>query len=126
MYQIGQKVWTGVFVCGEWQRMAAGIVIEIHSGYYSVDIMSLHGGKPWIVDCVYLEKYEDKKPIRIKDLPDNKSLDGVMFLHPETKEKCIWASQWEKGIFYRKDDSSTRIYTLFVEKLEEALEFELA
>ena len=29
--------------------MANGKIVAIHSGYCDVDIMSLHGGAPWIV-----------------------------------------------------------------------------
>lgn len=57
-YPIGQKVWTGVFVAGDWQRMAAGIVTAWHQGYYDVDIMGIHGGNPWITQHVHLEERE--------------------------------------------------------------------
>jgi hypothetical protein len=55
-YPIGQKVWTGVFVSGVWQRMAKGIVTAWHQGYYDVDVMGLHGGNPWITQHVHLEE----------------------------------------------------------------------
>lgn len=53
---IGSHVWTGVHVCGKWQRMAQGIVTEWCNGYWKVDVMSLHGGAPWITNHVHLEK----------------------------------------------------------------------
>lgn len=48
-FKVGDKVYTTVSVGGETRPMAAGIITEIRSGYYMVDIMSLHGGAPWIV-----------------------------------------------------------------------------
>jgi len=47
-WSIGQKVWTTVSVSGETRRMAKGEITGIHSGYCDVDVMSLHGGAPWI------------------------------------------------------------------------------
>ena len=44
----GQYVWTTVTVNGKTQRMAKGEIVGIHSGYCDVDVMSLHGGAPWI------------------------------------------------------------------------------
>lgn len=63
--------------------------------------------------------------MKIKDLPKDKSLEGVVFLHPETKEHCIWKSQWIKGIWFKKNVKSDEIFPLFVENLEDALEFEV-
>lgn len=57
--KIGAKVWTGVHFCGEWHRTALGVVTGIHSGFYDVDVMSLHGGSPWITQHTHLEAYED-------------------------------------------------------------------
>lgn len=48
--KIGDKVMTGVFVAGEFVPMHPGIVIaQTPDGSISdVDVMSLHGGRPWI------------------------------------------------------------------------------
>ncbi len=46
---VGQHVWTTVSHYGKVQKMTEGIVTDVHSGYCEVDIMSLHGGAPWIV-----------------------------------------------------------------------------
>ena len=46
---VGQKVWTSVSVGGARNRMAQGVIVAVHDGYCDVDIMSLHGGAPWIV-----------------------------------------------------------------------------
>ncbi len=45
----GQKVQCGVYVCGEYRPTYTGVVTQVYSGYCDVDIMSLHGGAPWIV-----------------------------------------------------------------------------
>lgn len=45
---LGKKVWTTVSAGGQTVRMAQGIVVGVHSGYCDVDVMSLHGGAPWI------------------------------------------------------------------------------
>lgn len=48
--QVGDRVRTGVSVCGEWQPMAEGIVkwVSADGSIADVDVMSLHGGAPWI------------------------------------------------------------------------------
>lgn len=61
--------------------------------------------------------------MKIKNL--SKTLDGVKFKHPETGKTCIWVSQWNKGVWYKKDESDKRIYPLFVETLDDVLEFEI-
>ena len=62
--------------------------------------------------------------MKIKDLDPKKSLEGVKFKHPETGEVCIWKSQWQRGVWYKKDETSNQVFPLVVEKLEDALEFE--
>ena len=68
--------------------------------------------------------------MKIEDLPRDKSLGGIKFRHPETGEVCYWVSQWgypdgKAGVWYKTDLGSTRIFPLFLDKLEEALEFEV-
>jgi len=72
----------------------------------------------------------NKKVIKIKDLPKGKSLGGIKFKHPLTKEVCIWVSQWgyedgKAGIWYKTDEKSSQVFPLFLDKLEEALEFKV-
>lgn len=64
-------------------------------------------------------------PRKIKDLPPNKSLDGIRFYHPETREVCYWRSQWQKSVWYKKKPEDTEIFPLFIKDLKEALEFDL-
>ncbi|MEK6880183.1 MAG: hypothetical protein AABY22_11265 [Nanoarchaeota archaeon] len=61
----------------------------------------------------------------INDLPRNISLGGLKFKHPETGEACYWRSQWQKGVWYKKDLTSSQIFPLFVNDLKEALKFEV-
>lgn len=68
--------------------------------------------------------------MKIKDLPPNESLDGVKFKHPQTGETCVWVSQWgypegKAGIWYRTYPPSNQIHPLCLDKLEEALDFEV-
>lgn len=66
--------------------------------------------------------------MKIKDLPEHKNLEGVKFYDPITGTTGYWFSQWgykdgKAGIWYKKDLGSTRVFPLFLDKLEEALEF---
>ena len=47
---IGDRVRTGVYVCGEWRPMSLGIVVDmsIDRTLCTVDTMSLHGGRAWL------------------------------------------------------------------------------
>lgn len=63
--------------------------------------------------------------MKIKDLPDDVSLGSVKFKHPKTGEVCVWISQWNKGIWYKTDEKNSQMFPLFVENVEEALEFEV-
>ena len=67
-----------------------------------------------------------RKPKIINDLPPTQSLDGVKFRHPETGETCFFFSQWNKGVWYKKDPKSQQIFPLFVDDLKDVLKFELA
>jgi len=61
----------------------------------------------------------------INDLDSNKSLGGVKFKHPETGETCIWHSQWEKGVWYKKDLTSNQLFIIHLENLTDSLKFEV-
>lgn len=49
LFRVGQFVQTLVFIGAKSQPMAKGKVVAVHSGFCEVDIMSLHGGAPWVV-----------------------------------------------------------------------------
>jgi len=63
--------------------------------------------------------------MKLKDLPANQSLGGVRFRYPKDGQLYYWLSQWEKGVWGKKDMGSERIYPLFCENLSEALEWEV-
>lgn len=47
---VGKRVERCVYVCGERVPMGHGIVTrQMGAGVVEVDIMSLHGGAPWLV-----------------------------------------------------------------------------
>ena len=48
--KVGDRVRTGVYVLGDWVPMSPGIVTELSAdkSLALVDVMSLHGGAPWI------------------------------------------------------------------------------
>ena len=62
--------------------------------------------------------------MKIKDLPKDSSLAGVKFKAPNGIIG-IWCSQWQKGIWYKKDIHDTQVFPLLVDSLEEALEFDV-
>ena len=51
------------------------------------------------------------------------SINYTLFL--KDGETYYWASQWQKGVWGKKDLKSERLFPLFVENLEEALEWEV-
>jgi hypothetical protein len=64
-----------------------------------------------------------KPEMKIKDLPPQTALTGVVFLHPETGERCIWQSQWQKGVWFKKDSGSNQVFPLYLDDMKVALEF---
>ena len=56
--QVGDRVQCFVYVCGEAIPMHQGIVTELRDGYYMVDRMGLHGGRPWIVPERHVKKLD--------------------------------------------------------------------
>ena len=47
--KVGDMVQTGVYVAGEWRGCYSGHVVRMSGdgGTSEVDVMSLHGGRPW-------------------------------------------------------------------------------
>ncbi len=62
---------------------------------------------------------------RIRDLPDGVSLAGVRFLYPGDGQSYCWVSQWSRGVWGRKQLGDSQLYPLFVETLEECLDWKL-
>lgn len=64
--------------------------------------------------------------MKIKDLPKNKNLRNIKFQHPITKEACYLESQWNSGIWYKKDPkNSNEVFPLFLDDLQDVLELEI-
>jgi hypothetical protein len=73
--------------------------------------------------------------MKIKDLPKDVNMRGVLFKIPKGHPECplkkgYWYSQWgyvdgKAGVWVKKSMSEGRIYPLFLDKLIEALEFEI-
>lgn len=63
--------------------------------------------------------------MKIKDLPENSTLNNIRFIYPSDGQAYYWTSQWQKGIWGKKDLSSGQIFPLFVENIRDALEWEI-
>ena len=67
--KVGDRVRTGVYVLGKWVPMSLGVVTDmsLDKSTALVDVMSLHGGAPWIhrEQTSHLRKEPDNNPITI-------------------------------------------------------------
>jgi hypothetical protein len=73
--------------------------------------------------------------MKIKDLPSDRNLRGIKVKiplgHPECSlEVGYWWSQWgyengKAGVWVKESPTESRIYPVFLDKLEEALEWEI-
>ena len=70
-------------------------------------------------------KIEGDVGMKIKDLPEGTDLRGVRFRVPGNKKKYYWYSQWQKGIWTKKDMKDKKVAPLFLDSLKDALEFEV-
>jgi hypothetical protein len=63
--KVGDTVTTGVYVLGEWKGMQQGVVVSQSSdgSVSDVDVMSLHGGQPWIRKEVTSHLRRATKPV---------------------------------------------------------------
>lgn len=64
-----------------------------------------------------------KSITKIKDLDSNQNLGGIKFRYPGDNNIYYWHSQWQKGVWGKKDLNSEQVFPLFVEDLKEALEW---
>lgn len=63
--------------------------------------------------------------MKIKELSPSTNLGGIRVRTPDGKIG-YWTSQWPKGIWLSNDPlGNGRIFPVFVENLEEALEWEI-
>lgn len=65
------------------------------------------------------------KTKKIKDLGGVDSLAGVRFVYPKDGQAYHWVSQWNKGVWGKKDMGSGQVFPLFVNDLSECLEWEV-
>lgn len=61
----------------------------------------------------------------IRDLPSGTKMEDVQFINPYDNEKYWWISQWDRGVWGKKDKSSSTITPIFVEDLSEVLDWEV-
>lgn len=65
-------------------------------------------------------------PKTINDLPKSESLSGVRFVYPGDGQKYYWHSQWQKGVWGKKNLKHEEVFPLFCNDLKEALNWKLA
>lgn len=63
--------------------------------------------------------------MKIKDLPETASLEGTRFIYPTDGQTYYWFSQWDRGVWGKKNMDDKQVFPLFVTDLKEALEWEL-
>ncbi len=63
--------------------------------------------------------------MKIKDLDPKKPLGGVRFRYPGDGQLYYWHSQWPKGVWGKKDQSSSQVFPLDVNALTDAMEWEV-
>jgi len=63
--------------------------------------------------------------MKIKDLPQYVSLEGIRFIYPKDGKPYYWFGQWQKGVWGKTNMASSEILPLFVNDLMEALEWEV-
>jgi len=73
--------------------------------------------------------------VKIKDLPKDENLRGVKFKVPKDHPECplktaYWYSQWgyidgKAGIWCKENMEDEKVYPIFLDKLDEVLEFDV-
>lgn len=63
--------------------------------------------------------------MKIKDLKADVSLGGIRFIYPGDGQPYYWYSQWQAGVWGKKSLSDSQIHPLFIERLEDVLEWEI-
>ncbi len=65
-----------------------------------------------------------KAKLKIRDLSKNINLGNVIIKTPCGKVGK-WKSQWDKGVWLKEDEKSNKITPIFVENLQECLDWEV-
>lgn len=63
--------------------------------------------------------------MKIKELDENKSLDGIKFIYPGDKTQYYLTGMWNKGVWAKKDLKSQQIFPLFFETIGDFFEWEV-
>jgi hypothetical protein len=63
--------------------------------------------------------------VKINELPKHSTLNNIRFRYPGDGKIYYWTSQWQKGVWGKKDLNSGQVFPLFVENLKDALEWEI-
>jgi hypothetical protein len=63
--------------------------------------------------------------MKIKDLPQDVSLVGTRFIYPKDNKPYYWFSQWQGGVWGKEDMKNGSIHPLFVNDLNDVLEWEV-
>lgn len=63
--------------------------------------------------------------MKIKDLDPKQKLGGVRFRYPGDGQVYYWHSQWQKGVWGKKDVTSTQVFPLDCDDLGETGEWEV-
>jgi hypothetical protein len=63
--------------------------------------------------------------MKIKDLPQDIPLTGTRFIYPMDGKPYYWFSEWRKGVWGKTNMASEKVFPLFVNELEDVLEWEV-
>lgn len=63
--------------------------------------------------------------MKIKDLPKDAPLENICFVCGNDDKEYFWAGCWNKGVWGREQPHSQKIIPLFVDNIDEALEWEV-
>ncbi len=63
--------------------------------------------------------------MKTKDLPENKSLDGIKFIYPADRQQYYLTGMWNKGAWAKKDLKSNQIFPLCFETMSDFFEWEV-
>jgi hypothetical protein len=63
--------------------------------------------------------------MKIRDLPNDEAFAHVRFIYPGDGKPYYWYSQWNKGVWGKKEQNSQQIFPLFVDELKQAMGWEV-
>lgn len=63
--------------------------------------------------------------MKFKDLDQNKTPEGIKFIYPGDGGTYYFVSNWNKGVWAKKELTSNQIFPLMVEEIGEIFEWEV-